>query len=927
MDDVHRNEAPWSSAADEQPATVTDHLHALDTQEQQHQELRLAAPNSSSAHHTDEEDDFVEQRATLLTGEPPAMSSSESVVDHINAQFGPLSAPLLREMYRSGAVRLTLPELYARLLATYGELYHKLLAAMPRSELMRTIEELIATALSADFPQASSIAQLVMHHFHQRPEGCLYCLFDRKYLLDAASQIQKSFTLSNQSPSQKVPYADSSLGRSPGLRHQTGEGISPASGAKPCIDFDNGRCVRGEGCRFEHSEALRPQLVANPSAVAASDTQSGNGFPFAPQQPLHAPQLVSSQASLPHLHASAALSAHLQHHPHPSRSPNITVGGHPGQMPPAPSVQRPQPPQQPLRAYPSTPPGSMSPLPQHPIGQLGARPAFSSDPSPIFPPQGPGMLQYPSGVPRLSPGTAYPPMQPHQHYHHHHSAHQGFAPSQPQHHTHQMHLQPLPSLQSPYAGNPSVYHHHHHHHHHHHQHHHHHHHQHQHQHQQLIQPPPTQTQQAQSQPQTMMMQQQQHHQHQHQHQHQHHQFHHHHHQHHHQHHAFSAARTAGGQSPGASIPAVAPISIDPMDEEMVLNRTPSSPGGQVSLPPQDQSLSDFLAQRNLSHLSDALAQFTLRTLSALSKVDFESKLKLKVCSKSAREELWTALHPPVPESVPTEPSALQVLKEFVATNAIGTTGSPEKLDAPARSSQGGTAQGRAPEAANKPAMAVPQPRTTALKAAQRIAEMSGEPQGVRAVLWLTGTEQFKDTEVIVAAVSNYGVVVEHGFLDNPAGSRRKKNTDWMYFKLTVYAKELQSIRTIPISEGYAPALIVADLTLFNSGYIDDGRPPPPPASYAHDEKRGAKLPTQRKGRQTQAESEEALDDAGDEFYGRRGGRVGARGFSNTSRGRGRSAGDYARSESHGVYNEVCRFYRKKPEGCSRGSSCKFIHQD
>lgn len=336
---------------------------------------------------------------------------------------------------------------------------------------------------------------------------------------------------------------------------------------------------------------------------------------------------------------------------------------------------------------------------------------------------------------------------------------------------------------------------------------------------------------------------------------------------------------------------------------MALNRAPSSPQGPTAAP-VDASLPTFLAQHGLSHLADPLANFNLRSLSSLSKVDFESKLRVKVCSKSMREDLWVALHPAgAADQGPQDTSSavVKVLKDFVATNAISTHGQSSAKDLGM--------------AASAPGVAVPQPRTKA--PLPRPAEQHVDPYAVRAVLWISGTEHVKDAAAIVECIGHYGIVVEHGHMEL-AGPRRKKNFDWMYFKLSGYTKELQSLRRIPLGDVYGTTFPIADLTLFNAGYINDGRPPAPPASYVPDRRVNTAPPPRR------LDVPPSGDDSVEEPYPGRGMRGGGhRGFG--PMGRGGHRGGFGRGGD--FFDDVCRFYKKKPDGCSRGSLCNFIHQD
>ena len=906
-----------------------------------------------------------EQNSTPVSADP-----TESVVDHINKRFGALAPHLMREIYRSGLFRVTVPELYARLQSSYAELFHKLLASMDRAELLRALDEVMVSTLSAQFPQsAPAITQLIFHNYHQQPDTVLYCVFDVKFLHDIAHQIQKSFSLSgasavpkpsssggggaefpggSRSPSGRQPSQDNAMGHSSGAKE--------SSPSLHCLDFENGKCTRGAACRYLHMTSDLGPRNQNQISAGGGGLSSANAM-FASQQQ----QLSGIPVSASH--------QHHQHHQH-QRPASVTIGGSSVGMggiarPPQPSQLQPVPQQR----YPQLL------NPGHQQFQTNQRLVTSSSPVPstfppteqqqatqMYPPHGavlmhqhhqhhqqqfpsPGTMQ-PQRLPAAAPSSGYPPTGPlqpqmpqpsfHQQVHHHHLQHhhhhmlqhagqqqqipvhhQQYQHQQLQHHPHPMSAMQQGSVQ------PQLQHHQHHLHqvqqqvqHHHHLHHLHqqHHQQHMQHHQHMGMMQPMQPMQQQQQQQLILSQQplpQQ-------------VLHHLHHHHHHHHHHHAGQRL--GSPAGANVPSnvFAPISIDPTDEEMVLNRAPSSPGNSGE--PQDFPLAEFLHQHDLDHLADPLSLFSLRTLSALSKVDFEAKLRVKVCSKSMREELWAALHP-VQDSAPRETdAAAMLLKEFVTSNAIGISSSPEK--------------DRSVSAVLKAALHVPQPRTSTAAVAKPVTTMprSEQPdlQGVRAVLWLTGTEHFKDTEIILAAVSSYGAIVEHGYLE--IAPKRRKNLDWMYFKLSTYVKDLQTMRSIPVSnEKFAPMLTIADLTLYNTGHVDDGRPPPIPPSYVPpEEKRGAVKGALQRRSSAEDEDDDDVGDGGDRLGGRRakGGLRGGRGAATSSfpprrrfgRGGGGEYGGDGDGPHQAVYQELCRFYRMR-EGCKRGQECKYIHSE
>lgn len=283
--------------------------------------------------------------------------------------------------------------------------------------------------------------------------------------------------------------------------------------------------------------------------------------------------------------------------------------------------------------------------------------------------------------------------------------------------------------------------------------------------------------------------------------------------------------------------AVPPPSID----------TTTAPTGQIPTAalarrplPKEESLDTFLEKRDLSILIEPLqsAGYGIASLKLLSKSQFENALKVKICSRSLRTALWEALHPdgaspstPPPEQQGTTAGASALeqtkggisadkerLRAFMASNSIRSS---TESDVPATQSTASVAT-----QALKSLLLLPTPIST----------VPSTGTDLRAVIWVGGTSSIK-VETVKDAVAAVGTFFEFGYAPSVVEGI---TSDWMYFKLSAYDKDLQAKRYLITCDGQH--LPIVDRTLFAAGHKDDGRPPFPP-----EEKRTSHTTPKREG--------------------------------------------------------------------------------
>lgn len=355
------------------------------------------------------------------------------------------------------------------------------------------------------------------------------------------------------------------------------------------------------------------------------------------------------------------------------------------------------------------------------------------------------------------------------------------------------------------------------------------------------------------------------------------------------------------------------MSVDMMNDEM----TWALSSANLSPPPASE-LRRLLRERSVpeSIVNSVLeAGIKKEELLTMSREMYDERLRTYLGSQQS-QTLWAALHSNEKSQHDRDGHEMNDLRSFINNNSIQNNIAQEAED-----ENGSSKRGRAA----KPALQVPQPRTTQSRQQQQQQQQqqqSNKSVEHRMILWLSGVSSSEVNQVL-KEVGKYGKVVKHGVSQD--------KSDMMYFKLKDCKGDLSGMQKIG-------NYIVEECHRVPPGEAGDRTPPargPRPEEAEEDgtnklrakPNEAASPYPQQQTRPTSARQQGPAGSQVDEHEedgDLEDSRTHRKGMRNIrGRGRGANHGYHTHRHSEGTGQVMCRYFNKG--GCKYGEQCPFQH--